>query len=194
MGTDGVRIYLSDGGHSENLAAFSLARRECHSIIIVDAEEDDTYGFGGYHILKQALSNDLHLNLVVTNIENHEFVKTHEAVPVMAGTITSLTNSADVRYVAYIKLSIATTNLQQYSPEITKYYAYTKNPFHTFTALVATCLTFKPHDIFPQQSTGDQSYTSNQIVAYEALGHYMVTRYQTNLLSALNLDGATRAP
>lgn len=67
---DGTHIYLSDGGHSENLGAFSLVRRLCEQIIIVDAEEDSGYTFGAYFILKQALENELGVQLKIDEIEN----------------------------------------------------------------------------------------------------------------------------
>ena len=55
----GESIYLSDGGHSENLAAFPLVRRVCENIILVDAEYDPNYTFEAYFKLKEALSREL---------------------------------------------------------------------------------------------------------------------------------------
>ncbi|MDH4186971.1 MAG: patatin-like phospholipase family protein, partial [Nitrospira sp.] len=55
----GESIYLSDGGHSENLAAFPLVRRLCENIILVDAEYDPNYAFEAYFKLKEALGREL---------------------------------------------------------------------------------------------------------------------------------------
>lgn len=55
----GARLYLSDGGHSENLAAFPLVRRVCENIILVDAEYDPNYTFEAYFKLKEALGREL---------------------------------------------------------------------------------------------------------------------------------------
>lgn len=55
----GERIYLSDGGHSENLAAFPLVRRLCENIILVDAEYDPHYTFEAYFKLKEGLAREL---------------------------------------------------------------------------------------------------------------------------------------
>lgn len=55
----GEHLYLSDGGHSENLAAFPLVRRVCENIILVDAEYDPNYTFEGYFKLKEALAREL---------------------------------------------------------------------------------------------------------------------------------------
>lgn len=66
---DGTDIYLSDGGHSENLGAYGLVRRLCEHIVVVDAEHDPDYEFESYFVLKQALRRDLHVELRVPSIE-----------------------------------------------------------------------------------------------------------------------------
>ena len=38
-------VYLSDGGHFDNLGLYEMLRRRCSSIIIVDAAQDGAYGF-----------------------------------------------------------------------------------------------------------------------------------------------------
>ena len=59
----GERMYLSDGGHAENLAAWPLIRRLCENIIIVDAEYDPDYTFGSYFRLKHAVEREMHVSL-----------------------------------------------------------------------------------------------------------------------------------
>jgi hypothetical protein len=66
----GTHIYLSDGGHSENLGAYSLMRRLCKRIVIVDAEHDPTYEFDAYFNLKSGIKRDMGVELNVPDIEN----------------------------------------------------------------------------------------------------------------------------
>lgn len=66
---DGTHIYLSDGGHSENLGAFSLVRRLCQEIIIVDAEEDPGYAYDAYFKLKHAVDREMGARLNIPDIE-----------------------------------------------------------------------------------------------------------------------------
>src|SRR5205807_4059036 len=40
-------VYLSDGGHFENLGIYELVRRRCSVIIACDAEEDHAFAFDG---------------------------------------------------------------------------------------------------------------------------------------------------
>ena len=57
----GDQIYLSDGGYSDNLAAWPLVRRLCENIIIVDAEEDPVYTFDSYFRFKHAVEREMHV-------------------------------------------------------------------------------------------------------------------------------------
>jgi hypothetical protein len=65
----GTDIYLTDGGHSENLAMYSLVKRLCRKIIVVDAEFDPNYQFNGYFKLKNALRNEMQVELEIEGIE-----------------------------------------------------------------------------------------------------------------------------
>lgn len=56
---NGRNVYVSDGGHQENLAAFPLIRRMCDSLIIVDGEYDPDYHFGSYFKLKHAVEREM---------------------------------------------------------------------------------------------------------------------------------------
>lgn len=64
-------LALSDGGHSENLAAIALIRRGVKNIVIIDAEHNDNYSFDGYKILKTKLQKELNLNLNIKTIDDY---------------------------------------------------------------------------------------------------------------------------
>jgi hypothetical protein len=61
--SNGRRIYLSDGGHQENLAAFPLVRRLCDNIIIIDGEEDEKYWFDSYFKFRDAIKRETGANV-----------------------------------------------------------------------------------------------------------------------------------
>jgi hypothetical protein len=63
-------LALSDGGHSENLAAIGLIRRGIKNIVIIDAEHNKDYSFDGYLILKQKLKSELNLDLKIKSIDD----------------------------------------------------------------------------------------------------------------------------
>lgn len=68
----GERMYLSDGGHSDNLAAFPLIRRLCQTIVIVDAEYDPHYMFEAYFKLKHAVEREMHVTFTLDKGSSHD--------------------------------------------------------------------------------------------------------------------------
>jgi predicted acylesterase/phospholipase RssA len=89
---DADRIYLTDGGHSDNLAVYPLVRRFCKHIVIVDAEEDRYYMFPAYWNLKHRLRADLGVDLRIEAIEAPprfvDFESKHREVERKSGELT----------------------------------------------------------------------------------------------------------
>lgn len=61
----GSDIYLSDGGHQENLAAYPLIRRQCEHLIVVDGEYDWNYEFEGYFKLKHSVEQEMQVSMTL---------------------------------------------------------------------------------------------------------------------------------
>jgi hypothetical protein len=156
-------LYVSDGGHSENLGAYALIKRQCRKIIIVDAEHEKTipYVFAGYIKLKERLEQEMNLTLVVADIDSYvEAAKgkskpTGPAMAVMIGDVRPKTSDLGVRpmSVVYIKLGLDRTRLDTYPPQVSKY--------------------AQDHPLFPQDPTSDQAFTTEQFIAYRDLGRHV---------------------
>ena len=56
-------IYLTDGGHIENLGIYELLRRRCRVIIAVDAEADPQMAFGSFNTLERYALIDLGIRI-----------------------------------------------------------------------------------------------------------------------------------
>jgi hypothetical protein len=56
-------IYLTDGGHIENLGVYELLKRQCRVIIAVDAEADPEMAFGSFNTLVRYARIDLGLEI-----------------------------------------------------------------------------------------------------------------------------------
>ena len=65
----GTDIYLTDGGHVENLGLYPLVRRLCKRIIVVDATHDPNYQFEDYFKIKNALSSEMQVKLEIEEID-----------------------------------------------------------------------------------------------------------------------------
>ena len=122
----GTDIYLTDGGHSENLGAYALVTRGCARIIVVDAEHDPTYVFDAYRRLKQGLRSEMGVTFAVdeidrkflplppgkpkpVSVDDPRWTKA-ATTPVMKGTIAAIPFGASIEAppsipVLYIKMA-----------------------------------------------------------------------------------------
>ena len=67
---DSKYVYLSDGGHFENLAIYELVRRRCKLIIASDASCDSEYTFGDLHNAVEKCRMDFGVEIVMSDL-NH---------------------------------------------------------------------------------------------------------------------------
>lgn len=148
-------VYLSDGGHIENLGLYPLVRRDCRNIVVIDAEYEPAlpYEFKSYHKVKKALPSDLKRVLMVRGLEGHAF---NHAVPVVTGTITGAPDRTETT-VYYIKLTM--DKARDYGDLIDR------------PALGQS---------FPQDPTSDQNFDEMRFRAYRELG-YIVARESPDL-------------
>lgn len=193
---NGTDIYLADGGHAENLGAYSLIRRLTKKIIISDVGEDPDYLFRSYRDLQEAVRRELKAVLAVPAIDERlrtiedcerraaadadreRCRKTPHTRAVMRGTISSFPFAERGRagadrdvtiQVLYIKPVIDPEKIakRDYPVGIANYYLLHR----------------EDKDAFPQQSVYDQTYDPYQVSAYRELG------YETIAENRAELDG-----
>jgi hypothetical protein len=185
----GTHLYLTDGGHSENLGAYSLVRRLCRNITIVDAEHDPFYVFDAYESLKTALKTEMGIDFSVTDIDTTKARNPEERNskaphlgtrwkqfaknPVMDGTICCLPspysdndndNDKGEISVTYVKLAydFDVNSCSNTNEKLSKYFC---------ESVTTNRDSSSP---FPQQPTTRQSYTADQFLAYRLLGEEVV--------------------
>lgn len=164
-------VYLTDGGHIENLGVYELLRRRCKVIIAVDAEADEPMNFSSLMTLQRYARIDLGiridlpwtpirkrtLDLMRQNAGKTELLPPPPAPPppppptdhphVAIGTIDY--GGGQVGYLVYIKSSL-TGDENDYIRD----YA-------------------RRNDSFPHETTGDQFFSEEQFEVYRALGFHM---------------------
>ncbi|MBM3569572.1 MAG: hypothetical protein FJX46_12570 [Alphaproteobacteria bacterium] len=96
----GYRIYVSDGGHADNLGVFSLVRRGCGEIIAVDAEHDPNFGFDGYFRLKSAIARHMGAETDIPELRAIEVISAGLANKTRKGNGTAF---VDTVYVPIVK-------------------------------------------------------------------------------------------
>jgi predicted acylesterase/phospholipase RssA len=65
---DSKYVYLSDGGHFENLAVYELVRRRCKLIIASDTSCDSEYTFGDLHNAVERCRTDFGVEIVLGDL------------------------------------------------------------------------------------------------------------------------------
>jgi hypothetical protein len=144
-------IYVSDGGHFENLAIYELVRRRCRFIVACDAEEDAAFAFNGLGNAIRKCREDLgvEIDLRVDLIKPEttaQLSRTHCVV----GTI-KYPDQVGLGYIVYLKTSLVGDEPE----DVLQYHV--------------------AHRDFPHQSTGDQWFTESQFESYRRLGLHIAT-------------------
>lgn len=155
-------VYLTDGGHIENLGVYELLRRRCGFIICVDAEADPEMRFSSFMTLQRYASIDLGIQIILPWEKLQKTtVQWMGYDPLASGS--SMSPSSDphaaigtIRYpggkkglLLYIKSSLTGDE-----PDYVRDYA-------------------RRYPSFPHEHTGKQFFNEEQFEVYRALGFHM---------------------
>jgi hypothetical protein len=148
-------IYVSDGGHFENLAVYELVRRRCRFIVACDAEEDANFAFNGLgnaiRKCREDFGVEIDLRVDLIKPEAPALLSRSHCV---VGTI-QYPDQVGLGYLVYLKASVVGDE-----PEDVLQYRVA-------------------HPAFPHQSTGDQWFTESQFESYRRLGlHIAETTFE----------------
>ena len=140
-------LYLSDGGHIENLGVYELLRRRCKYIVAVDGEQDERMTFGALTTLQRLAAIDLgvkiDINLDDLRLNAQGYSRSH-----FRFCRISYPNGG-TGYLLYLKLSLTGNEgefLRRYRLD---------------------------EPTFPHHSTTDQFFTETQFEAYRSLGEHV---------------------
>jgi hypothetical protein len=148
---DKAYVYLSDGGHFENLGLYEMVRRRCHLIVLSDAGCDPDITFEDLGNAVRKVSIDLNVTIEFETLH----IPPRKTPPVTGGyvataKITYPETSAKPGHLLYIKPSYRGTE-----PASVRAYA-------------------EANPTFPHEPTMDQMFGESQFEAYRALGEYIV--------------------
>ncbi|MGA9186677.1 MAG: patatin-like phospholipase family protein, partial [Candidatus Acidiferrales bacterium] len=147
-------VYLSDGGHFENMALYELVKRRCGLIILCDAEADPTYGFTGLGnaIRKCRIDLGIDIELDVSKIKPKK------------------TGKPSLEHCAVGKIRYDQADIHGTSGTIVYFKASLTGDEPTDVKNYKTM-----HDSFPHETTIDQWFTETQFESYRQLGYHEVT-------------------
>jgi Patatin-like phospholipase len=156
---DSWNVYVTDGGHVENLGAYELLKRRCRIVLVVDAEADPKMTFSSFIDLQRYARIDLgvRINLPWEKIAETTLRISKEVAESKKITAGNGPHCAigQIDYpdgghgvIVYIKSSV--------TGDETDYVANYK----------------KRYPLFPHESTADQFFTEEQFEVYRALGFH----------------------
>jgi hypothetical protein len=149
-------VYLSDGGHFENLALYEMVQRRCHDIVLIDAAADPGFGFDdlGNAVRKIRIDLGISITFQAFDIFPRSEEKPANAKYCAIGTIAYSDvdgEHAQAGRLLYIKPAI------YFNKESRDVYNYARqNPQ------------------FPHESTADQFFSESQFESYRALGEMTI--------------------
>jgi len=155
-------VYLSDGGHFEDLGLYEMVRRRCKWIVVVDGDQDGKRGFAdlGNAVRKIWIDLGVRISFHASDLLAAEAEAKLAGIPYFAvGKITYVSDPRDADgsiregKILYIK------------------------PVVRGDESAADVIAYKrAHPAFPAQSTANQWFDESQFESYRRLGHLMTER------------------
>jgi hypothetical protein len=154
----GLDIYLSDGGHFENLCIYEMVRRRCRLIVVTDAGQDGECAFVDLGNAVRKVKIDF--NVDISFGEMHIYRREMQPEPGVQlawalGTIRYPEASSPDKHgkILYLKPSY-------FGPDL---------PIDVVSYA-------KGSAAFPHESTGDQFFSESQFESYRRLGDHFMSR------------------
>jgi hypothetical protein len=157
-------VYLSDGGHFENLGLYELVKRRSRFIIVCDADCDGAYAFGDIGNAIRRCREDIGVEIDLrlgeltpetalgakpgAGAQKPALCKWHWAVGKIHYSLVD--RNAEDGVLVYLKTSITGDE----SPDVINYQ--------------------RQHGDFPHQTTADQWFSESQFESYRRLGQHVV--------------------
>ena len=145
-------VYLSDGGHFENTAAYELIRREVPVVVLSDCGADPTYEFSDIANLIRLVQTDFGVPI---DIDLSKFAPLETGVSARQHAVGSIRYSAvNPRARDGVLIVFKPTLMPNSALDLHQYRTVDKT--------------------FPQQTTSDQWYNETQFESYRKLGYETV--------------------
>ena len=158
---DRHHVYLSDGGHFENLGLYEMIRRRCRCIVISDAGCDPNYGFEDLGNAVRKIAIDLGVSIKFGKL--HELKKRSKDGAVIEGAYYAI-GEVDYQTAPEWNTEPAPAGTAEAG-----YILYIKPGYHgTEGAGIMAYAT--ANAAFPHETTADQFFSESQFESYRTLG------------------------
>jgi hypothetical protein len=168
-------VYLSDGGHFENLAVYELIRRRCRLIVACDADADGAYQFTDLLSLVEKARTDFGVRIEIKYQDIQPQAGSRECPQnCVVGTIYyDPKDETDTGTLILVKASLPERSAAPCSS------SERKLPDDVWRYC-------DQHKTFPHESTADQWFDELQFESYRALGEYIGCQASARIGDALD--------
>jgi hypothetical protein len=139
-------VYLSDGGHFENLALYEMVRRRCRSIIVLDSGCDPEFTYDDLGNALRKIRIDLGVPITFLDAHIRPLRERRRRCAVATVEYSKADPASEDGFLIYVKPVLLGTE----SPDVASYAA--------------------AHPEFPHQTTADQWFDESQTESYRSLG------------------------
>ena len=146
-------VYLSDGGHFDNMGLYELVKRRCGLIIVCDAEADEHYGFSGLGNAIRRCRIDLGIDIDLN---------TSEIAPKEAGGLSTEHCAVGTIHYEYADRAAPTGTIVYFKASLIGDESADVKNYK------------KGHASFPHEPTIDQWFSESQFESYRQLGYQAV--------------------
>ena len=171
---DNKYIYLSDGGHFENLGLYEMVRRRCRLIVVSDAGSDPKFAFEDLGNAVRKIELDLGVTIEFQGIET---LKTWPENDEQCSKLPITSSYHAIGTIKYMEADGAGKNGT---------ILYIKPAYHGTEDIGVRSYATANRE-FPHQTTADQWFSESQFESYRALGFQITDTILTKVFS-----GATR--
>jgi hypothetical protein len=171
LGYDSSYVYLSDGGHIENLGLYELVRRQCRLIIAGDGECDPSYNFHGLTEALRLIQIDFGIRVEMDGLDEirsgeRQFARGKIFYP-----------DGRFGYLIYLKSSLLGDDMVEATVSDDAYVTSPlRNDVRRYDELSYMARYRGDHPDFPHESTADQFFDETQFECYRALGYMIADR------------------
>src|SRR5262245_13067443 len=175
-------VYLSDGGHFENLGLYEMVLRRCHLIVVSDGSQDKDFDFESLGNAISKIRTDLGIRITFNSIP---ISPREKKIP----TFIKAPNGEEEKKKKYCAIGrIHYSEVDGGRPaEIDGFLLYIKPAI--YGSEPADVQNYARANVaFPHESTGDQMFSENQFESYRALGFHEVSEIAPKGASESKID------
>lgn len=143
-------VYLSDGGHFENLGLYEMVKRGCRCIVVLDSGADPHYNYEDLGNALRKIRIDMNISIDFEDGMLQPLLKKKKRCAVATIRYSELDSQRQDGYLVYIKPLM----LGNESPDVTTYSASSPQ--------------------FPHESTSNQWFNESQTESYRILGRQTI--------------------